>query len=137
MVAEAKRRIRNVSVHQVAEELAAGEALLVDVREPGERLEHGVITGAFHAPRGELEFWADPTIPLHRPEFEPTRRIILHCAAGGRSALAADTLQQMGYPDLASMEGGFEAWEKAGLPVERLRPPIPEGDGIPMPAPRR
>lgn len=107
MVAEAKRRIRSLSVHQVAEELAAEGALLVDLREPEERFEHGVIPGAFHAPRGELEFWADPTIPLHRPEFDPTRRTILHCAAGGRSALAADTLQQMGHTNVAHLDGGI------------------------------
>jgi rhodanese-related sulfurtransferase len=65
-----------------------------------------------------LEFYADPTSPYHRAEFEPARRLILHCAAGGRSALAADTLQQMGYTDVAHLDGGFTAWKQAGRPVE-------------------
>jgi rhodanese-related sulfurtransferase len=56
--------------------------------------------------------------PYHRAEFDPNRRVILHCAAGGRSALAADTLQQMGYSDVAHLDGGFTAWKQAGQPVE-------------------
>ena len=65
-----------------------------------------------------LEFYADPTSSYHRPEFAPDRRVILHCAAGGRSALAADTLQQMGYTNVAHLDGGFRAWKESGQPVE-------------------
>lgn len=121
LVAAARSRIENLTVDQVAEELDRGEVVLVDLREQNERQLHGVIPGAIHAPRGMLEFWADPTIPLHRPEFDPDRRVILHCAAGGRSALAADTLKEMGYGNVAHLQGGFEAWKAAGrlvLPAE-------------------
>ena len=118
LVAEAKRRVTNLTVEDVAAELDAGDPLIVDIREPAEREQHGSIPGALAAPRGMLEFYADPTSPYHLPELDPGRRVILHCAAGGRSALAADTLQQMGYTDVAHLDGGFTAWKQAGRPVE-------------------
>ncbi len=119
MVAEAKQRVENLSVEQAATELERGDALVVDLREPGERTQHGAIPGAVHAPRGMLEFYADPTSPYHRPEFDPARRIILACASGGRSALAAETLQRMGYGNVAHLDGGLNAWRERGLPVEQ------------------
>ena len=118
LVAEAKQRVVNLTVADVAAEIEAGDPMIVDVREPAERDENGSIPGAISAPRGMLEFYADPTSAYHRPEFDPSRRVILHCAAGGRSALAADTLQQMGYTDVAHLDGGFTAWKQAGQPVE-------------------
>jgi rhodanese-related sulfurtransferase len=118
LITEAKQRVENLSVDQVAAELAGGDAILIDVREQNERDEHGAIAGSVHAPRGMLEFFADPSSPYHRPEFDPSRRIILHCAAGGRSAMGADVLQQMGYAKVAHLDGGFAAWTAAGRPVE-------------------
>lgn len=117
MVAEAKKRVENLTVDETARELGEGEALLVDIREPAERVENGSIADAIEAPRGMLEFWADPASAYHREEFEPGRRIILHCASGGRSALAAATLQDLGYERVAHMDGGLKAWKDAGLPV--------------------
>lgn len=122
LVTEAKKRIQNLTFDEAAEDLERGNALLVDLREPGEREEQGVIPGAVHAPRGMLEFWADPTSSYHRAEFDPNRRVILHCAGGGRSALAADTLQQMGYANVAHLDGGFTAWKAADRPVEDAKP---------------
>jgi rhodanese-related sulfurtransferase len=122
LVAEAKKRVENLTVDDVAAELEQGDTLLVDLREPGELEQQGAIPGAVHAPRGMLEFWADPTSPYHRPEFDPNRRVVLHCASGGRSALAADTLQQMGYANVAHLDGGFNAWKAAGRPVEGAPP---------------
>lgn len=118
MVKEAKSRVENLTPDQVSAELASGDVVLIDVREPGERQQNGVIAGAVEAPRGMLEFWADASSPYHRPEFDPDRRIIVHCASGGRSALAADVLQQMGYGNVAHLDGGFAAWKAAGQPVE-------------------
>jgi rhodanese-related sulfurtransferase len=117
LVAEAKRRVENLAPARVAAELDAGEPLLVDLREAAERAEHGVIAGAVHAPRGMLEFYADPSSTYHRPEFRPERRVILHCASGGRSALAAVTLAGLGYTDVAHLDGGLKAWREQGLPV--------------------
>ena len=120
MVAEAKKRVHNLTVEETAAELERGDALLVDLREPNERAQNGVIAEAVEAPRGMLEFWADPSSPYHRTEFSPERRIILHCGSGARSALAADTLQQMGYTNVAHLDGGFTAWKKAGKPTEEV-----------------
>ncbi len=120
MVTEAKERVQNLTPEQVSAELQQSSALLIDLRESNEREANGVIPGAVHAPRGMLEFWADPTSPYHREEFDPGRRVILHCASGGRSALAADTLQQMGYTDVAHLNGGMKAWKEAGFPVEEV-----------------
>jgi rhodanese-related sulfurtransferase len=119
LVLEARQRVENLSAAQVAAELEGGGAVLIDVREPAEHTSAGVIPGAVSAPRGMLEFWADPSSPYHRQEFDPDRRIILHCASGGRSALAADTLQQLGYSDVAHLDGGLKAWTEAGYPVEK------------------
>ena len=79
--------------------------------------QNGKIPGSFHAPRGMLEFYADPLLPYYKPEFNKNNQIILHCASGGRSALATATLKQMGYENVAHMDGGFKAWKEAGLPV--------------------
>lgn len=118
MVAEAKLRVENLTVDETARELEGGEVLLVDIREPGERSESGFIPGAVEAPRGMLEFWADPSSTYHRAEFDPRRRVILYCASGGRSALAAATFQDLGYERVAHLDGGFKAWKESGREVE-------------------
>lgn len=118
LVAEAKSRTENLTPDDVAKEMLGGEAVLIDLREPEERTKNGTIPGAVHAPRGMLGFYADPSSSYHRPEFDPTRRIILHCASGGRSALAADTLRQFGYSKVAHLDGGITAWKETGHPVK-------------------
>lgn len=117
LVAGAKARINNLGPDQVAAELEADEVVLVDLREPRELEDSGVIPGAVHAPRGMLEFWADPASPYHRSEFDPGRRTLLYCASGGRSALAAVTLQELGYRNVAHLDGGIKAWTEAGRPT--------------------
>ncbi len=121
MVAEAKGRVENLGPGQVASEVEGGDVVLVDIREDDERVQSGAIPDAVRAPRGVLEFWADPTSPYHREEFDPSRRTILYCASGGRSALAADTLRGMGYGNVAHLDGGIIAWKEAGNPVEEVR----------------
>ena len=117
LVAEAKARISNLTVEQVADEIATGNVVLVDVREPGELAVQGAVAGAVHAPRGMLEFYADPASPYHRRELDPSARTIVYCASGGRSALACDLLGQLGYADVANLDGGLNAWKAAGRPV--------------------
>jgi rhodanese-related sulfurtransferase len=118
LVAEAKAQIEHLTPEEVVSELQRGGVLLVDLREAGEQVENGIIRGALHAPRGMLEFYADPTSAYYRTEFEPSRRTILYCASGGRSALAAATLQSLGYSRAAHLSGGLKAWREAGLSVE-------------------
>ena len=117
LVAEAKARIENLDVAGVDKEQADG-VMLVDLREPAELTEAGRISGSVHVPRGMLEFRADPTSTYHQEGFDPERRIILHCATGGRSALATAALQDMGYNNVAHLDGGFKAWAEAGRPIE-------------------
>ncbi|HEX7002569.1 MAG TPA: rhodanese-like domain-containing protein [Trueperaceae bacterium] len=117
MVSEARSRIENLSPEQVEEELKQG-ALLVDIRERDEIDRSGAIPGASHYPRGMLEFWADPASPYHKEDLDPERRIILHCASGGRSALAADMMRSLGFGRVAHMDGGFQRWKQEGRRVE-------------------
>jgi rhodanese-related sulfurtransferase len=117
LVAQAKSQIRNLSVDEFAARLEADAVTLVDIREPDEVAREGAIPGAIQAPRGMLEFYADPTSPYHRTEFEPGSSTMLYCASGGRSALAAQALQSLGYTDVAHLDGGLRAWTERGRPV--------------------
>lgn len=117
LVKEAKQHIENLTPQQVQEELSNGNATLIDIRESEELTQNGKIAGAVHAPRGMLEFYADDSLPYHKPAFDKGKRLILHCASGGRSALAVQTLQQMGYENVAHLDGGIKAWKEASLPV--------------------
>ena len=118
LVEEAKREIENLSAEQVKAELDAGTATVVDIRDFRELYLKGKVPGAFHADRGMLEFWIDPASTYYRNVFSPEKRYILYCAGGGRSALAAKAMRDMGYRDVAHLESGFGGWAAAGLPVE-------------------
>ena len=122
-VEEAKQRIQNLSKEEFEAELERGEALVVDVRDVRERWREGTIPGARSAPRGMLEFWADPESPYYKPFFDPGRRTILYCAGGMRSALAADALRELGFTNVAHLEIGFDGWREAGGAVEPV--PVP------------
>lgn len=117
LVKEAKAKIENLTPDQVSEELANGNAVLVDVREGEELVENGRIAGSVNVPRGFLEFSADPSSPRYKPEFGENKKIILHCASGSRSALAVLTLKEMGYENVAHLEGGMKAWVDSGKEV--------------------
>ena len=118
LVDEAKQNIENLSPEQVKDELDAGTATVVDIRDFRELYLKGKVPGAFHADRGMLEFWIDPASQYYRDVFKPEQRYILYCAGGGRSALAAKTMKDMGYTDVAHLEPGFGGWAEAGLPVQ-------------------
>lgn len=119
LVKEAKQEVENLTPAQVNEELSNPSTVLFDIRESEELTQAGKIPGSVHAPRGMIEFYADSSLPYHKPEFDKNKRIILHCAAGGRSALAVQSLKTMGYENIAHMDGGIKAWKEAGLPVEQ------------------
>jgi rhodanese-related sulfurtransferase len=118
LVKEAKEQIENLTPIEVSAALSTGNVVLIDIRESEELKQHGKIPNSIHAPRGMLEFYADPAQPYYKPEFDKTNRIILHCASGGRSALAALTLKQMGFEQVAHLDGGIKAWKEAGLETE-------------------
>ena len=118
-VEEVRKGIRNLSVEELKAALAeAPGLLLLDVREIQERVDLGTVPGAKHAPRGMLEFWADPRSPYYRDWFRAERRTILFCASGARSALATRALLDMGFTDVSHLEAGFNGWKKAGEAIE-------------------
>jgi rhodanese-related sulfurtransferase len=125
MVDEAKVRIENLSIGELEAEIACGGVQVLDIRDVRERRKLGFIPGSTHVPRGMLEFWLDPTSHYYSGKVDPTRRIIVYCAGGQRSALAADVLREMGFPSVAHLEPGFNGWAAAGRPVQRE----PEGRG--------
>jgi rhodanese-related sulfurtransferase len=123
LVDEALAEVQTLSVEQARALLGVPGVQLVDIRDVRELEREGVIPGAFHAPRGLLEFWVDPASAYFNPVFAegdgegPGKRFVLFCAAGWRSALAAKTLQDMGLAGVSHIDGGFTAWKAAGGPV--------------------
>lgn len=117
LLAEANAAIEAVPPAKAAVLHADPDVVFVDIRDVRELERDGMIPGAFHAPRGMLEFWVDPESPYHKPVFASGKRFVLYCASGWRSALATQQLQRMGLAPVSHLEGGFTAWRNAGLPV--------------------
>lgn len=90
----------------------------VDLRDPRELKREGKIPGAFHCPRGMLEFWIDPESPYAKPVFQEDKIFVFYCASGWRSALSAKTAQDMGLSPVRHIAGGLTAWKTANGPVE-------------------
>ena len=127
MLEEANRAVRALSPDKAKTMLGAADTLFVDVRDVRELEREGMIPGAFHAPRGMLEFWVDPESPYHKPVFAEQKHFVLYCASGWRSALAAKTLQEMGLDNVSHLAGGFSTWKEAGAPVEQKPARKPHG----------
>jgi len=117
LVAEAESQIETLSVEQAQALHGRDDVVFVDLRDPRELEREGRMPGAFHCPRGMLEFWIDPESPYAKPIFQHDRRFVFFCGGGWRSALAALAAQEMGLKPVAHMAGGFGAWKKAGAPV--------------------
>ena len=118
MVDEAKSRIKTLSLEEARARHGKDDVVFVDLRDVRELEREGVIPGAFHCPRGMLEFWIDPQSPYHKPQFAQDKKYVFFCAGGLRSALATQTAQRMGLKPVAHIKGGFGAWKQAGGPVE-------------------
>ena len=119
LVAEAKQQTKSISPADAHGQQQTGDAILIDIRDIRELQRDGRIEGAFHAPRGMLEFWADPDSPYHKEIFATEGELVLFCASSWRSALAAKTLQDMGFSNIRDMDGGFTAWTTASLPITK------------------
>ena len=120
LVAEAMVQVRTWSVQETVARLADPRTQIVDIRDIRE-LAEGTVVGAYHAPRGMLEFWVDPASPYHKPLFaDESKEFILFCGAGWRSALAAKALQEMGMTNVSHIDGGYAEWVKQGAPTETL-----------------
>ena len=118
LVAEANSVIETIQAAEAMEQLSSEEVTFIDIRELPELERDGKIPGAVHAPRGSLEFFADPESPSHKEVFTSGKKLILYCASGLRSALAAQRLQEMGLHRVAHVGGGMKAWKEANGPVE-------------------
>mgnify|MGYP001172276049 FL=1 len=118
-VEKLKIDLENLSVKDLEAEMRAGsDLLLIDIREVQELVDLGTIPGSHHVPRGMIEFWASPTSPYYRDYFTEEKRIVVFCAGGGRSALAARDLKAMGFGRVGHLEPGFNGWVKEGGGVE-------------------
>jgi rhodanese-related sulfurtransferase len=122
LVAAAEREIENLAVADAIKLHGSGNATFVDLRDIRELNRDGRVPGAFHCPRGMLEFWLDPKSKYYKPAFGEDRKFVFFCAAGSRSALATQTAQRMGLRPVAHIAGGFGAWKAAGGPVETAEP---------------
>jgi rhodanese-related sulfurtransferase len=122
LVEAAERVIETLPVEDAIRLYGDGGVVLVDIRDVRELQRDGRVPGAFHCPRGMLEFWIDPESPYHKPVFAQDKRFVFFCAGGLRSALAAETAQRMGLKPVAHIRGGFGAWKRAGGPVEMPEP---------------
>lgn len=120
MFAAANAIIDTAAVHDALAWLDDPEVTFVDVRDSAERQKNGSIPGAINAPRGHLEFYADPGTAIHKPELRSGKKLVVYCATGGRSTLATKTLVDMGIPNVINLAGGFAAWREAGGPVESI-----------------
>ena len=119
MVAQARKRIREIETEDLIERHGDDDLVIVDIRDLRERSRTGYIPGSFHAPRGMIEFWIDPDSPYHKDIFSQTgKTFVFHCASGWRSALTVETLMNMGF-DAAHLKDGFSDWAQKGGPIER------------------
>ena len=119
LVAASEARIRTISAEEALEKLGSDDVVFVDLRDVRELKREGGIPGAFHCPRGLLEFWIDPESPYHHAIFAKPKEFVFFCNLGWRSALAADIAQQMGL-ETCHIDGGFEAWKSFGGEVAHM-----------------
>jgi rhodanese-related sulfurtransferase len=124
LCAEAEAEIETLTVEQAIALANDPKVQLVDIRDIRELWREGGIPGAYHAPRGMLEFWVDPASPYAKETFQSGKKFVFFCAGGLRSALAAKAVQDMGLTPVAHIQGGFGAWREKGgptMPVEQKK----------------
>ncbi|MFT3953068.1 MAG: rhodanese-like domain-containing protein [Piscinibacter sp.] len=122
LLEEANSEVRTLTIDEAKALHGSADVVFVDLRDPRELEREGKVPGAFHCPRGMLEFWIDPESPYAKPVFQEDKQFVFFCAGGLRSALSAQTAQRMGLKPVAHVEGGFGAWKKTGGPVEEWAP---------------
>jgi rhodanese-related sulfurtransferase len=118
LVDAANKEVETLPTAEAIKLAGRDDVVLVDIRDIRELDREGRVPGAFHCPRGMLEFWIDPQSQYFKPVFGQDKKFVFFCAGGLRSALAAQTAQRMGLKPVAHIEGGFGDWKKAGGPVQ-------------------
>ncbi len=118
LIAEAMDHIQTMTTEEAIEAHGSDDVVFVDIRDVRELEREGMVPGAFHAPRGMLEFWVDPASPYFKDVFaDENKTYVLYCQAAWRSVLATKTLTDMGMTNVKHFENGFGGWKKAGGPV--------------------
>lgn len=117
MVAAANEVVAHAPAAELLDQHGADGVTFVDLRDPRELEREGMIPGAFHCPRGMLEFWIDPDSPYAKEQFQTGNKFIFYCASGWRSALSAQVAQEMGLENVSHISDGFGGWRKANGPV--------------------
>jgi rhodanese-related sulfurtransferase len=126
LVEEANAIVEEIGVEAAQALYGRDDVQFVDVRDIRELEREGRIPGAFHCPRGMLEFWIDPESPYAKAQFQQDKHFVFFCAGGLRSALAARAAQEMGLKPVSHIRGGYGAWRAAGFPTEPLPPKAPK-----------
>ena len=120
LVADAREQINILSLSDAIALHGDPDVLFIDIRDVRELDREGRIPGAFHAPRGMLEFWFDPQSPYHKTALATDQKKIFFCASAWRSALSVKALQDMGVENVFDLEGGFKSWRDGGGPIEKM-----------------
>jgi rhodanese-related sulfurtransferase len=120
LVAQANSRVKTITAQDAMSLVSDADTVFVDLRDTAELQRDGKIPGALHVNRGMLEFTLDPTLPYHNPVFSSGKKFLFYCASGGRSALAADTAQNMGLANVSHLGDGFKGWKEAGGAIEKI-----------------
>ncbi|MCW8108790.1 rhodanese-like domain-containing protein [Alteromonas ponticola] len=118
LLSKAENCVSAVTPDQASHGMYNPDVVLVDIRDIRELEKSGQIPGAFHAPRGMIEFWVDPESPYFKPIFGKDKSFIIYCDSGWRATLAAATLAEMGLTSVNYLKGGFNGWKASGYPVE-------------------
>lgn len=121
LVDQANAVVETVPAGAAVQHFRNERIVFIDIRDLREVERDGRIPGAVHASRGMLEFYADPESPYHKDVFASGKKLLLYCASGMRSALAAQRLQEMGLARVAHLGGGIKAWKEANGPVEAIK----------------
>ena len=118
LLSEANQIVSTISVEKCKSIQKNKDFVFVDLRDYREILKDGKIPGAYSCPRGMLEFWIDPQSPYHKDIFNQDKTYVFYCASAWRSALSTQTAQNMELSPVFHLDGGFNAWSEAGLPIE-------------------
>jgi rhodanese-related sulfurtransferase len=121
LINSALAEIETLSIEDAEARLGDENTVFVDLRDPRELEREGKIPDAFHAPRGMLEFWVDPTSPYFKDIFGSGKTFVFYCQSGWRSALATKAVQDMGLPSVCHIGDGFRGWKDAEAPTEEVK----------------
>lgn len=122
LIDRALAEIETLDLEAAEQLLEDDNTVFVDLRDPRELEREGKVPNAFHAPRGMLEFWVDPSSPYHKDIFASGKKLVFYCQSGWRSALATKAVQDMGLEQVCHIGDGYRGWKDSGAPTEEVVP---------------